>query len=336
MSVIHLKKKDVVKSSVKGVVMEFDHEKLATILGVPGTNGICEYIKDVWEESKYTKPLEITRRFANDENLMAARRVKSGELKPFQRFVHFLVMKNVVPRFGKKDTSSFLDLTYIDHLMSRRLVNLPRVMIRHMSYVISMKDHELPYGDWLTMVFEAIGVPLVDKKGEELKRYDYFEETFLTMCKLTRENGVWWIGSGENRRRDDDVDAPEEEAEEEEEGNKADFDWEAVIDEAAAEGESGSGEKFYDAEDKEQGSPEVNEEIPAAVPQSSAQQTKKEASGVDPSCPTGRIPEAVMLKFQAEFEITRANRIQADLEKAQAENARLLALLHQAQTKPKP
>ncbi|GAB2273580.1 hypothetical protein Dimus_008368 [Dionaea muscipula] len=182
MFVIHLKKKDVVKSKVRGVEIDFDHEKLVTILGVPGTNGICEYIKDVWEESKYTKPLEITRRFANDENLMAARRVK--------------------------------------------------------------------------------------------------------------ENGVWWIGSGENRRRDDDVDAPEEEAEEEEEGNKDDFDWEAVIDEAAVEGESGSGEKFYDAEDKEQGSPEVNEEISAAVPQSSAQQKEQDASGVNPSCPTGRIPES--------------------------------------------
>ncbi|GAB2272946.1 hypothetical protein Dimus_007760 [Dionaea muscipula] len=198
MSVIHLKKKDIVKSSVKGVVIEFDHEKLATILGVPGTNGICEYIKDVWEESRYTKPLEITRRFANDENLTAARRAQ------------------------------------------------------------------------------------------------------------------------------------------EEEGNPADFDWEAVVDEAAVEGESGSGEKFYDAEDKDQGSPEVNDEIPAVVPQDSAQQKEKESSGVDPSCPTGRIPEAVMLKFQAEFERTRANRFQADLEKAQAENARLLALLQQAQSKPKP
>ncbi|GAB2272912.1 hypothetical protein Dimus_007729 [Dionaea muscipula] len=226
MSVIHLKKKDVVKSKVRGVEMEFDHEKLATILGVLGTNGICEYIKDVWEESKYTKPLEITRRFANDENLMAARRVK--------------------------------------------------------------------------------------------------------------ENGVWWIGSGENRRRDDDVDAPEEQAEEEKEGNKDDFDWEAVIDEAAVEGECGSGEKFYDAEDKEQDSPEMNEEIPAVVPQSSAQQKEQDASGVDPSCPTGRIPEAVMTKSQAEFERKRANGFLADLEKAKAKNARLLALLHQAQSKPNP
>ncbi|GAB2279291.1 hypothetical protein Dimus_013935 [Dionaea muscipula] len=248
MSVIHLKKKDVVKSKVRGVDIEFDHEKLATILGVPGKNGIYEYTKDVWEESKYTKPLEIIRRFANDENLMAARRVKSGELKPFQRFVHFLVMKNVVPR----------------------------------------------------------------------------------------ENGVWWIGSEENRRRDDDVDAPEEEAEEENEGNKDDFDWEAVVEEAAVEGESGLGERFYDAEDKDQSSPEATEEIPAAVPQSSAQQKEQGTSGVDPSSPTGRIPEAVMTKLQAEFERKRANRFLADLEKAKAENARLLALLHQAQSKPHP
>ncbi|GAB2278298.1 hypothetical protein Dimus_012985 [Dionaea muscipula] len=311
MSVIYLKKKDVVKSKVRGIEIEFDHEKCATILGVPGTNGIYEYIKDVWEESKYTKPLEITRRFANDENLMAARRVK----------------------FGKRDTSSFLDLTYMDHLMSRRLVNLPRVMIRHMSYVISMKDHELPYGDWLIMVFEAFGVPLVDKKGEEPKRYDYFEETFLTMCKLTRENGVWWIGSGENRRRDDDVEAPEEEAEEEKAGNKAEFDREAVIDEATIERESGSDDQFYDAQ------VEVEEpvtETPAATTHGSAQQKGQESLGVDPSCPTGRIPEAVMTKLQAEFERKRANRFLADLEKAKAENARLLALLHQAQSKPKP
>ncbi|GAB2284301.1 hypothetical protein Dimus_018762 [Dionaea muscipula] len=59
-----------------------------------------------------------------------------------------------------------MDLGYMDHLAARRLVNLPRVMMRHISYVISIKDHEL---------------------------------------RLTRENGIWWIGSGDNRRRDDDA-----------------------------------------------------------------------------------------------------------------------------------
>ncbi|GAB2292756.1 hypothetical protein Dimus_026992 [Dionaea muscipula] len=100
------------------------------------------------------------------------------------------------------------------------------------------------------------------------------------------------------------------------------------------EGESGSGERFYDAEDETQGSPEVQEEIPPAAPQSSAQQKDQEPAGVDPSGPTSR--EAEFLKFQAEFERKRANRFHDDLEKAKAENARLLALLHQAQTKPHP
>ncbi|GAB2281160.1 hypothetical protein Dimus_015764 [Dionaea muscipula] len=157
LTMYHFKKKEATRSRVRGVEIELDSITLASILGVPGNNGICEYIK-----------------------------------------------------FEKRDTTSFMDLTYIDHLITRRLVNFPRVMMRRMSYVISVKDHELPYGDWLTMVFEAFNVPLVDKQGEEPKRYDFFEETFLTMCQLKRENGVWWLGIGEHRRRDDEIDAPTE------------------------------------------------------------------------------------------------------------------------------
>ncbi|GAB2268194.1 hypothetical protein Dimus_003172 [Dionaea muscipula] len=140
-TVIHLKKKDVVKSSVKGISIEFDHERLATILGVPVT-GICEYIKEVWEES-----------------------------------------------------------------------------------------------------------------------------------------------SGENRRRDDGVDAPEEEAEKEDEGNKDDFDWEAVIDEATVEGESGSDDQFYDAQVEVEEPSDETPRRPAVPAPSSAQQKDKEPLGVDPSCP---------------------------------------------------
>ncbi|GAB2296565.1 hypothetical protein Dimus_030676 [Dionaea muscipula] len=218
MTLVHLKEKDVVKSSVKGVAIEFDHLKLASILGIPGNNRICEYLKDVWEESKYTKPLEITRKFANDETLTTARRVKSS--------------------------------------------------------------------------------------------------------------------TGENRRRDDEIEAPTEEVNEEEVQN--DFHWEAVIDEAADQGESGSGEKFYDAEDEIQESAAMVEEVSAVAAQDSAQQKETEAAEVDPSGPSGHIPESMMIKLQAEFERARANRIQADLKKAQVENARLLALLQQAKNPPKP
>ncbi|GAB2276381.1 hypothetical protein Dimus_011109, partial [Dionaea muscipula] len=279
LTLIHYKKKEVARARVRGVDIEFDNMRLDSILGVTENNGICEYIKDVWEESKYTKPLEIIRKFANDNMIMEARRVRSVEIKPFQRFVHFLVMKNVVPRFGKRDTTSYMDLIYIDHLISRRLVNLPRVMMKHMSYVISMKDHELPYGDWLTMVFEA----------------------------FDRVNGVWWLGSSEHRRRDDEEVAPaeNEEVNEEEAEAQPDFDWEVVVDEATLQGEYESDDQFYDAQ------VEVEEpvaEAPAvpvfsASPRDSTNLRKEPATaGVDPSIPTGSIPEPVMLNLQAELE----------------------------------
>ncbi|GAB2281175.1 hypothetical protein Dimus_015778 [Dionaea muscipula] len=293
LTLIHYKKKVVARSSVRGVDIEFDHLRLASILGVPGNSGICEYIKKVWEESKYTKLLEITRKFANDNMIMEARR---------------------------RDTTSYMDLIYMDHLVSRRIVNLPRVMMRHMSYVISTKNHELPYEDWLTMVFEAFGVPLIDKQGEEPKRYDYFEETFIIMCQLRRENGVWWLGTGNHRRRDDDGEEVnnDDQAINEEEQNP-DFDWEAVDDEAALQGESGSDDQFYDAQVEVEGpvaeAPAVPV-FPASLGDLANQQKGTEAAGGDPSGPTGHIPDSIMSKLQAEFERTRANRIQADLEKA--------------------
>ncbi|GAB2290333.1 hypothetical protein Dimus_024612, partial [Dionaea muscipula] len=124
---------------------------------------------------------------------------------------------------------------------------------------------------------------------------------------------------------------------EEEAEAQPDFDWEAVVDETTLLVESGLNDQFFDAQ------VEVEEPVaeapavpvfPTSPGDSSNQQ--KEATGVNPSGPSGNIPDSVMSKLQADFGRARANRIQADLEKAQAENVRLLALLQQAQSQPKP
>ncbi|GAB2285720.1 hypothetical protein Dimus_020158 [Dionaea muscipula] len=256
-------KKEVAKSKVNGVEIEFDGITLVTILEILGNSGLCDYIKEEWEPSRFCNPLENTRMFANNRNILEARSVKSVEIKPFHRFLQIFVMKNLVPRFGKRDITSFMDLAYMGYLLSRRKINLPRVIIRHMEYMINVPNHELPYGELLTRIFEAFHVPLNSKKGEDPKRYDFFEETFLTICQMKRENGVWWLGTGNNRRRDD---------ENEEVNVEENFNWEAVIDEvelqeeevndeAAIQGEQmereaeveefGSGEKYFDAVDEE-------------------------------------------------------------------------------------
>ncbi|GAB2296631.1 hypothetical protein Dimus_030741, partial [Dionaea muscipula] len=108
-----------------------------------------------------------------------------------------------------------------------------------------------------------------------------------------------------------------------------------VNEEAEVQGESGSVEKFFDAKDEVQESAEVSEEVPDVPAPASVQQKEKAPAGVDPSGPTGSIPDSVFMTLQAEFERARADRIQVDLKKAQAENARLLTLLQQAQSQPK-
>ncbi|GAB2278426.1 hypothetical protein Dimus_013110 [Dionaea muscipula] len=119
----------------------------------------------------------------------------------------------------------------------------------------------------------------------------------------------------ENRRRDDEIEAPAEEAEEEVEAQNSGFDWEAMVDEAAVQGKSGSDDQYFDAQvDVEEPVAEVPvvPAFPTSLGDSTTQQKEQTPAGVDPSGPSGHIPESVMIKFQDDFERARANRIQAD------------------------
>ncbi|GAB2290359.1 hypothetical protein Dimus_024639 [Dionaea muscipula] len=78
-------KKDVATTRVRGVKIERDCMTLTSILKIPGKYGLSDYVKEVWEEVRYCKPLKITRKFSNDETITKAGRVSSSLMKPFQR-----------------------------------------------------------------------------------------------------------------------------------------------------------------------------------------------------------------------------------------------------------
>ncbi|GAB2286727.1 hypothetical protein Dimus_021123 [Dionaea muscipula] len=282
LTLVHYKKKDIARSSVRGVDIEFDNLRLASILGVPGNSDICEYIKEVWEESKYTKPLEIIRKFANDSMITEARRI-------FEAFDIDLVGEEWTPTQGR-----------ISHAA---------VISSKISEKIAARQHARLQGGGAVDAPSVVPPPPAHVPAPVLAR-------FLEATPA------------------EDAQVNEEEAE-----AQPDFDWEAVVDEAALQGESGSNDQFYDAQ------VEVEEPVAEAPtvpvfptsPEDSSNLQKEPATvGVDPSGPTGSIPDSVMIQLQADFERARANKIQADLEKSQAENARLLGLLQQAQSQPKP
>ncbi|GAB2270486.1 hypothetical protein Dimus_005380 [Dionaea muscipula] len=150
MTVVHLKKKDVIKSSVKGIGIEFDHEQWPPYL-------VC------LEEMEC---VNTSKKCGRNQNTQSHLRLQG-------------------------------DLQMMKHSQLPEELNT---------------DHELPYGDWLTLIFEAFGVPLVIKKEKNLRNTISLKTPSSPCVSLPRENGIWWIGSGENRRRDDDGDAPEVEA----------------------------------------------------------------------------------------------------------------------------
>ncbi|GAB2292107.1 hypothetical protein Dimus_026359 [Dionaea muscipula] len=92
MTVIHLKKKDVVKSSVKGISIEFDHEQCVAILDVHWKK--LEFVNTSrrYGKSRGTQnPLRSPRRFANDATIMKVGRVRSVEMKPSRKVYSFYV-----------------------------------------------------------------------------------------------------------------------------------------------------------------------------------------------------------------------------------------------------
>ncbi|GAB2265494.1 hypothetical protein Dimus_000544 [Dionaea muscipula] len=153
-----------------------------------------------------------------------------------------------------------------------------------------------------------------DKEAEQLVKTDHYDDTFLGMCGLRRENGVWWLGSGANRRRDEvknEEENEEETMEENEEGidsektveedksaksTPADFEWEQVKEETKAAG-SDTIEEFFDAED---GGKFADVGVTDPADQPMVQQKRKgKAKGVDPF---GTIPDYDLIYLQAEFD----------------------------------
>ncbi|GAB2303735.1 hypothetical protein Dimus_037718 [Dionaea muscipula] len=223
-------------------------------------------------------------------------------------------MKNVIQDLGRET----LEASWIDVYGShdgKEVSRFATVMMRHMSYVISMKDHELPYGDWLTMVFEEFGVQLVDKKGEErsdmtiLRRLsspcasDKREWCLVGWSWRKREEEMMWLMLRKKRMR------KKEEIE-------VEFDWESLsLMKAAVEGESGSDERFYDARvDVEE--PMTRLRFARKWLLEASIRRRKQRHRESTLVSHWSNSEAVMNKLQGEFERARDDRFQGDLEKA--------------------
>ncbi|GAB2268754.1 hypothetical protein Dimus_003700 [Dionaea muscipula] len=206
-----------------------------------------------------------------------------------------------VSRLDAERGRSLSSLTMVNLVVDSRRLSSQQLSFRFDFHVLAIVIKEF-YARLTTSHNRKKDVAKSSVRGIEIE-FDHMKLAFILgilgnngICEYIKE--AW----EESRRRDDEIEAQAENVHEEEEAQNVDFDWEAVIDEAAVEGESGSDDQFFDAQ--------VNVEepviegpaaptFPASPGDSTTQPKEPEAAGVDPSGPSGHITESVMIKLQA-------------------------------------
>lgn len=76
------------------------------------------------------------------------------------RLLLHAVSQTIIPRVGKSNNPTFLEIFYCWRALCSLPLNLPYIILNHMKYVISNKKAELPYGVVLTLIVKRRNVNL--------------------------------------------------------------------------------------------------------------------------------------------------------------------------------
>lgn len=164
-----------VKSQVHGVQFELSKTVLGEILHVVVV-GYADYDKEK------SSNCSLTTKFTRDRVTDGSRRVLKGEMGSDHKLLFKLVNKCLLPRTERRHETSYKDLGVMDMIDTCQKVNLPLLMIKHMTRVITPKKdvHGLAYVFFLTKVFEAKGVPLGE--GKKRSRKEMFDRKTPQEC----------------------------------------------------------------------------------------------------------------------------------------------------------
>jgi len=78
----------------------------------------------------------------------------------------WLIIKNIIPRGQARNLADAMDQCFVDLMDRGKQINLPAIMIRHISRIANTsREHDLGYGFLLTLAFEHFGISLQKKVG---------------------------------------------------------------------------------------------------------------------------------------------------------------------------
>ena len=85
------------------------------------------------------------------------------------QLLFWFIIKNIIPRGQGRNLADAMDQCFIDLMDRGEQINLPAIMIRHISRIANTsREHDLGYGFLLTLVFEHFGMSLQKKVGVQM------------------------------------------------------------------------------------------------------------------------------------------------------------------------
>ena len=101
--------------------------------------------------------LQLTQRLSQQPSLKAPRSVKKEKMTPIHRLLFWFIIKNVIPRGQGRNLADAMDMCYTDLLNRGKQINLPAVMISHITRITNTaKDHDLGYGLFIDLCVRAL------------------------------------------------------------------------------------------------------------------------------------------------------------------------------------
>lgn len=165
---------------------------MAKILEV-SKSGLVVYSKGNWPEIAGVTPEQIHSRLFTGPPTEKQSHTISELKEPVMRLFHSVASKIVLPRAQGRMDVRVMDAVIIYCLMEKIKLSLPALVLSHMVACLERTKHSLPYGGWLTLVFQKFDVGL---RGE-FRKMTMMSNRIIGRKGMAFEEGVLKMKDGQ-------------------------------------------------------------------------------------------------------------------------------------------
>ena len=120
-----------IKSSIRGIEIEINGDKVCEILRIPPV-GACVYDIKMWPQLEGFIPSQAVFRLCGRENASSFIKPNAARITMLSRILHNIIDHCILPRGGHKDEASYMEAFVIDSIIKGRQLHVGHMIIQHM------------------------------------------------------------------------------------------------------------------------------------------------------------------------------------------------------------